>query len=109
MLLECYLRSICRDLRKGKKRKQDERLVESQKGALHKFFQPSSNADLNEDQEQEPDEMQENDHNLNAEVQANENVGGEQNLSSIELGVNGDSTPKENLQASSSAPLQHFH
>jgi len=78
-VLECYLRSICRDLRKGKK-KQDERLVESQKGALHKFFQPSSNADLNEDQEQEPDEMQENDHNLNAEVQANaepnENVGG---------------------------------
>jgi len=102
VLLECYLRSICRDLRKGKKRKQDERLVESQKGALHKFFQLSSNADLNEDQEQEPDEMQENDHNLNAEVQANENVGGEQNLSSIELGVNGDSTPEENLQASSS-------
>ena len=36
---------------KRKKRKQDERLVESQKGALHKFFQLSSNADLNEDQE----------------------------------------------------------
>jgi hypothetical protein len=73
---------------KRKKRKQDDWLIESQRGALRKFFQPSSNADLNEDQVQEPDEMQENDHNLNAEVQANENIGG-------------DSMPEENLQPSS--------
>ena len=68
-MLAGYLRSICRDLRKGKrKRKQDERLVESQRVALHKFFQPSSNTDLNEDQGQEPDQMQENDHNLNTKI-----------------------------------------
>ena len=70
--------------RKGKKKKKDEQLVESQRVALHKFFQPSSNTDLNEDQGQEPDEMQENDHNLNAEVHAtaepNENVGGKKYL-----------------------------
>ena len=62
--------------RKGKKEKKDEQLVESQRVALHKFFQPSSNTDLNEDQGQEPDEIQENGHNLNAKVKANENVGG---------------------------------
>ena len=53
---------------KRKKWKQDDRLNESQRGALHKFFQPSSNADLNEDQGQEPDQMQENDHNLNTKI-----------------------------------------
>ena len=54
------------------------------KGCFAQVLSTVSNADLNEDQEQEPDEMQENDHNLNAEVQANaepnENVGGKKYL-----------------------------
>ena len=63
-----YLRNICGDLRKGKSENKMTGSMNHKGGALHKFFQPSSNADLNEDQGQEPDQMQENDHNLNTKI-----------------------------------------
>ena len=58
---------------KRKKRKHDDQLAESQRGALHKFFVSSSNVDVNEVQEQESDHgQQKHDHNLNAEDEVNE-------------------------------------
>ena len=51
---------------KRKKRKHDDQLAESQRGALHKFFVSSSTVDVNEVQGQESDHgQQEHDHNLN--------------------------------------------
>ncbi|KAG2653039.1 hypothetical protein PVAP13_1NG424076 [Panicum virgatum] len=58
---------------KRKKRKHDDQLAESQKGALHKFFVSSSTVDVNEVQGQESDHgQQEHDHNLNVEDEVNE-------------------------------------
>ena len=61
------LRSICQV---EKKRKQENQLIESQKGALHKFFPVSSNAEASQDQGQEHI----------AEVNTNEDATVEQNL-----------------------------
>ena len=58
---------------KRKKRKHDDQLAESQKGALHKFFVSSSTVDVNEVQGQESDHgQQEHGHNLNVEDEVNE-------------------------------------
>jgi hypothetical protein len=43
---------------KRKKRKQDDQLAESQKGAIYKFFGTSNNVGANEVQGQEPDHEQ---------------------------------------------------
>jgi hypothetical protein len=74
---------------KRNKRKHDAQIVESQRGALHKFFVGSSNVDVNEvegqghesdhgqhesdhSQHESDHGQQEYDQNLNAEVQVNE-------------------------------------
>jgi hypothetical protein len=73
-------------LKKEKERKQDDRFIESQRGALHKFFSVSgnANANVNEDQGDEPvmsdDHEPQHDHNLNAEVEVNEDNIVEENL-----------------------------
>ena len=68
--IRCCLRSICQVLKKEKKRKQEDQLVESQRGALDKFFSVSSNGEASQDQGQEHV----------AEVDANEGATIEQNL-----------------------------
>ena len=68
------------DSKKRKKRKREEQFIESQRGALHKFFLASSNVDVNEKQGQEPDHNQEPDYNLNAEAKVNRDATWEQNL-----------------------------
>ena len=57
---------------KRKKRKHDDQLAESQRGALHKFFVSSSNVDVNEVGLESDHGQQEHDHNLNAEDEINE-------------------------------------
>ncbi|KAJ1283327.1 hypothetical protein BS78_03G119900 [Paspalum vaginatum] len=87
---------------KRKKRKQEDQFIESQKGALHKFFSASSNANVNVEQGQQsgPSQEPEHDHNLNVEVRVSDDVMGEQNLIA-EVDVNEDSVVQENLQPSS--------
>ena len=81
--LVCCQRSICLVLRK-EKRKRDEQFIESQRGAIHKFFPASNNArvDGTEVHGLDLDQGQELDHNLNSEVDVNDNedATGEQNL-----------------------------
>jgi hypothetical protein len=79
-------------LRKGKKRKQEEQFAESQRGALHKFFPISSNAEVSQDQGLE-------DHTLIAEVDPNERATEEQNLDA-EASANDHTSGDENLQPS---------
>jgi hypothetical protein len=55
-----------------KKRKRQGEIIESQRGALHKFFSSSSNIDFNEDQEQESDLGNKYDSNLNEDGKVNE-------------------------------------
>ena len=64
-------------LRKGKKRKREDQFIESQKGAIHKFFSVSSNVVPGDNPEEvddcsTEDQGQEPNHNLNAEVDVNE-------------------------------------
>jgi hypothetical protein len=79
--LECCLRNIYLVLKNEKKRKQDDQFVESKRGALHKFFSVSGNANINEDQGDEPvlpDDLEpRHDHNLNVEVEVNSDAIGE--------------------------------
>jgi hypothetical protein len=74
---------------KRKKRKHEDQLVVSQKGALHKFFGVSSNVDVNEVEGQESDHAhddgqqdhdQQYDHNLNVEDEVSEDDSMEENL-----------------------------
>jgi hypothetical protein len=55
---------------KKEKRKQDDQFVELRRSAWHKFFSVSGNANVNEDQWDEPvlpdDHEPQHDHNLNA-------------------------------------------
>ncbi|KAG6434835.1 hypothetical protein SASPL_106479 [Salvia splendens] len=83
---------------KRKKRKQDELFVESQRGALDKFFSVSSNVSVNEDQGQESGHEQEHDHNLAAKVEVNEDATapGEQSLIA-EVEINEEKSNEENL------------
>ncbi|KAG6425970.1 hypothetical protein SASPL_110181 [Salvia splendens] len=83
---------------KRKKRKQDELFVESQRGALDKFFSVSSNVNVNEDQGQKSGHEQEHDHNLAAEVEVNEDATapGEQSLIA-EVEINEENSNEENL------------
>ena len=97
---------------KRKKRKHGDQLIESQRGALHKFFASSSNVDVNEVQGQDsildgPDRdhgQQEHDrdpdHNLHAEDVANEDDQMEEDLIA-EIYAIEDSMMRENLQPSS--------
>jgi hypothetical protein len=87
---------------KRKKRKHEDQLVESQKGALHKFF----NIDVNEVEGQESDPADdhtqqdhdhERDHNLNAEGDISEDGSMEENLVTT-INVVEDSMMWENLQ-----------
>ncbi|XP_062182263.1 uncharacterized protein LOC133886585 [Phragmites australis] len=71
---------------KRKKRKREDQFIESQKGAIHKFFSISSNVVSGDNPEDiddcsTEDQGQEPNHNLNAEVDVNEDGTGEQNLS----------------------------
>jgi hypothetical protein len=94
---------------KRKKRKHEDQLVESQKGALDKFFVVSSNVDVNEveGRESDPahddgqqDHNEEHDHNLNTEDEVNEDGSMEENLIAAIDAVE-DSMMRENLQPSS--------
>ena len=76
--------------KKSNKRKREEQFIESQRGALHKFFLTSSNVDVNEEQGQEPDHEQEPDHNLNAEAEVNGDARGDLALIAY-IDVNADS------------------
>ena len=58
---------------KRNKRKRDNWLIESQKGALNKFFPSASSVDVNNNnQRQEPDPGEDDDHNSNADLEVNE-------------------------------------
>ena len=58
---------------KNKKRKRDNQLVESQRGALNKYFLTKSSADVNNNnQRQESDLGQDDENNSNADIEANE-------------------------------------
>jgi hypothetical protein len=84
-------------------------LVESQKGALDKFFVVSNNVDVNkvEGRESDPthddgqqDHDEEHDHNLNTEDEVNEDGSMEENLIAAIDAIE-DSMVRENLQPSS--------
>lgn len=74
---------------KRKRQKEKDQLAESQRGALHKFFQSSSNVDVNEAQ---GEGQQEHDHDLNAQVEVTE-------VATMEDVIGEDE--RENLQPSS--------
>ncbi|ONM26952.1 hypothetical protein ZEAMMB73_Zm00001d007493 [Zea mays] len=93
---------------KRKKRKHEDQLVVSQKGALHKFFGVSSNVDVNEVEGHESDHAhddgqqdhdQQYDHNLNAEDEVSEDGSMEENLI-VAIDAVEDSMMRENLQPS---------
>ena len=61
------------DAAKRNKRKRENRFIESQKGALNKFFPSASSVDVNNNnQRQEPDPGEDDDHNSNADLEVNE-------------------------------------
>lgn len=91
---------------KRNKRKREERFIESQKGAIHKFFSASSSVvpgDNPEEVDDTQDQEQESDHNLNAEVDVNEDATREQNLNA-HVDANEDSAGEQSLQPSSENP-----
>lgn len=58
---------------KKKKRKRENQFIESQRGALNKYFPTTSTVDVNNNnQRQESDPGQEDEHNSNADPEANE-------------------------------------
>ena len=58
---------------KRNKRKRDNRMVESQRGALDKFFPTKRSVDVNNNnQRQESDSVQDDENNSNADLEANE-------------------------------------
>ena len=77
---------------KRNKRKREEQLIESQKGALHNFFQATSNAEVTQDQRQE----------FVAEVDPNEGATEEQNLDD-------EANANEHTQAPEGETLQPSH
>ena len=77
---------------KRNKRKREEQLIESQKGALHNFFQATSNAEVTQDQRQE----------FGAEVDPNEGATEEQNLDD-------EANANEHTQAPEGETLQPSH
>jgi len=95
--------------RKGKKEKLEGQLKESQKGAIHKFFSGSRNAEVSQDQGQEYDQpiiAQSNgndggteEQNLDAQADANEGATEEENLD-VQVYSNGGATADENLEPS---------
>ncbi|KAG2597559.1 hypothetical protein PVAP13_5KG132507 [Panicum virgatum] len=85
---------------KRKKRKHDDQLAESQRGALHKFFVSSSNADVNEVGQESDHGQQEHDHNLNAEDEINEDGPMDEDLIA-EIDAMEDTMWQENLHPSS--------
>jgi hypothetical protein len=103
---------------KRNKRKRDAQIVESQRGALHKFFVGSSNVDVNEvegqghesdhgqhesdhSQHESDHGQQEHDQNLNAEVQVNEDDDPMEEEWIAEIEAMEDSMNQENLYPSS--------
>ena len=94
---------------KRKERKQELQSRETQKGALHRFFPTSRNAEVSQDQGQEHDQSiiaqaDGNDggteeQNLDAQVYANEGATGEENLDA-QADANEDILGGENLQPS---------
>jgi hypothetical protein len=72
---------------KRKKKKQEDEFIQSQKGAIHRFFPSSNNVGSVNDPEgpddprTEPEEQeQQSDHNLNAENDVNEDTRQHENL-----------------------------
>ena len=58
---------------KRNKRKRENQFIESQKGALNKYFPSASSDDVNNNnQGQEADPGQDDDHNSNADLEVNE-------------------------------------
>ena len=86
---------------KRKKRKHDDQLAESQRGALHKFFVSSSNVDVNEVELESNHGQQEHDHNLNVEDEINKDGPMDEDLIA-EIDVMEDRMGWGNLHPSSS-------
>lgn len=81
---------------KRRKRKLEDELKESQKGAIHKFFSSSRNAKVSQDQGQEHDQP--------IIAQANVNDGGtEEQISYAQADANEGATEEENLDAQADA------
>jgi hypothetical protein len=58
---------------KKKKRKRENELIESQRGALNKYFPSTSSVDVNNNtQRQESDPGQDDEHNTNVDHEVNE-------------------------------------
>jgi hypothetical protein len=58
---------------KKKKRKRENQLIESQRGALNKYFPSTSSVDINNNnQRQESHPGQDDEHNTNADLEVND-------------------------------------